>query len=212
MPDAEKISRLLLKKHPDPKLELDFTNPLELLVATILAARATDEKINQVTPHLFARYETAADYASADRETFEQEIRSTGFYRNKAKAVMGMAQALVDDFGGEVPASVEEMVKLPGVGRKTANVVLGNAFGQPAIGVDAHVGRVANRLGLTDEKNPDKVEAALKEQLPEKLWTATANALTLHGRYTCTAKKPACGECVLYDECEWEEKPARERS
>ena len=209
MPDAEKIHRILVEKGPEPVLELDFENPLQLLVATILAARSTDKKINTLTPHLFDKYPTAADYAAADRETFEQEIRSSGFYRNKAKAVMGMAQKIVDDFGGEVPDTVDELVELPGVGRKTANIVLGNAFGKPAIGVDAHVARVSERLGLVDSTNPDKVEAALCEQLPEAKWVEFNQAITLHGRYVCTAKRPKCAECILYDECAWEEKPAR---
>jgi endonuclease III len=206
MADAKKIAAALLKRYPNGRTALDFSNPLELLVAVILSAQCTDVRVNMVTKSLFAKYKRAADYADADLATFEQEIKSTGFYRNKAKAVIAAACKLVQDFGGKVPATLDELTTLPGVGRKTANVVLGNAFGQQAIAVDTHVLRVSNRLGLVHEDDPDKVEAALVAQVPKDKLTTFGSALILHGRETCIARKPRCPECVLSKLCEYPDK------
>jgi endonuclease-3 len=200
---ATKISALLLKKYPAPKIALKYSNPLELLIATILSARCTDVKVNEVTESLFGKYKTAADYAEADLPAFEQEIRPTGFYRNKAKTVINCCRKLVEDFGGRVPATMEELTKLPGVGRKTANVVLGSAFGQQTMAVDTHVLRVARRLGLTSSDNPDKVEEDLCSLLPAKDLTRLNLALILHGRETCSAARPKCNTCILFDQCRW---------
>jgi endonuclease-3 len=208
-PDAREIARQLLQRYPDPKIALQFSNPLELLIAVILSAQCTDARVNEVTKTLFKKYRRAADYANADLATFEQEIRSTGFYRNKAKTVIACGQKLVADFGGEVPRTVEALVTLPGVGRKTANMVRGNAFGQQAIPVDTHVLRVANRLGLVQSDDPDEIEAALSAAVPADRHTAFANALILHGRETCTARNPRCAVCVLWDPCRWPDKTPR---
>jgi endonuclease-3 len=208
MADAKKITALLLKRYPEPKIALDFDDPLQLLVAVILSAQCTDARVNAVTKTLFRKYVTPEDYAAADLATFEQEIRPTGFYRNKAKTVIACCRKLVDDFGGKVPTTVEALTTLPGVGRKTANMVLGNAFGRQTIAVDTHVLRVATRLGLAHSSNPDKVEAELEEQVPADKRTAFTNAMILHGRETCTARRPRCAACVLYEGCAWPEKGA----
>ncbi len=209
MPDVRKILLKLFRKYPEPRIALEFSNPLELLVATILSAQCTDQKVNQVTEKLFKKYRTSRDYAEADLKTLEEEIRPTGFYRNKAKQVIGCCKAIVERYNGKVPDSIEELVRLPGVGRKTANVVLGSAFGREAIAVDTHVLRVSNRLGLASSKNPDKVELELMELIPRKDWTRFTLATILHGRETCRAKRPLCGECILYDDCPWEGKTER---
>ena len=206
MADAKKITRRLLKQYPDPKLALRYRTPLELLVATILSAQCTDARVNEVTAVLFKKYKKAGDYAHAGLARFEQEIRPTGFYKNKARAVINCCKALVSRHKGRVPDVLEALVELPGVGRKTANMVLGNAFGKPAIAVDTHVLRVSNRLGLANGKDAGKVEAALMAQVPEKHWTAFTNAMILHGRRTCTARRPDCRGCPLYDLCEWPDK------
>jgi endonuclease-3 len=204
---APEVLRRLLAHNPAPRLALNWTNPLELLVAVILSAQCTDARVNEVTKTLFQKYRTAKDYAQADPATFEQEIRATGFYRNKAKLVIGCCRKLVDDFGGKVPASLEELVTLPGVGRKTANMVLGNAFGEPGIAVDTHVTRVSQRLGLVSEaQDAEAIERALMPQVPRAQWTAFSNAMILHGREVCTARAPHCGECVLNDVCPWPNK------
>ena len=207
MADAKKIAKLLLKKYPHPGIALHFSNPLELLVATILSAQCTDVRVNEVTKDLFKKYRTAADYAKTDQKTFEMEIRPTGFYRNKAKMIIACCKKIVQDFKGEVPATIEELTTLPGIGRKTANVVLGSAFGRQAMAVDTHVLRVSNRLGIAHSKNPDRAEEELLRQLPEDKLTAFNLALILHGRETCVARKPRCPECVLFKECDWPEKP-----
>jgi endonuclease-3 len=206
--DAKKIAKLLLKKYPDPKVALNFSNPLELLVATILSARCTDVKVNEVTKSLFKKYRKAGDYAGADTKTFETEIKPTGFYKNKAKMVIECCKKLVAGFDGNVPDTLDELTTLSGVGRKTANVVLGSAFGIQAIAVDTHVLRVANRLGIVHSDKPDTVESELVQQMPEKILTSLNLAIILHGRETCTAAKPGCSRCVLYKECEWPEKAA----
>jgi len=206
MVNAIKIVAALRKKYPDAKIALRFSNPLELLVATILSAQCTDARVNEVTKTLFKKYRSAQDYAQADLHAFEQEIRSTGFYKNKAKAIVYCCRKLVADFHGRVPDTLEALTSLPGVGRKTANMVLGNAFAQAAIAVDTHVLRVSNRLGLAHATKADKVEEELMHQIPRNQWVAVGNALILHGRETCTAKGPNCGACVLSALCAWPEK------
>jgi len=206
MADAKKIVNLLLKKYPSPQVALNFKNPLELLVATILSAQCTDVRVNMVTRRLFQKYKTAADFAQADTKKFEEDIKSTGFYRNKAQSIINCCKILSQEYDSVVPSTLDELVKLPGVGRKTANVILGAAFNQPAIAVDTHVLRVSNRLGLAHSKNPDKVEAELNHQIEQSKWTKVNHALILHGRETCGARKPRCGSCVLYEECEWPSK------
>lgn len=199
---AAEIVKLLKKRYPeDPKTALDYTTTLELLVATILSAQCTDARVNIVTKALFKKYRTADDYAEAGQEEFEQDIKSTGFYRNKAKSVIAMAQALLRDHGGEVPATMEELVKLPGVGRKTANLILSIVHGIPAIVCDTHVIRVSGRLGLTANKDPEKIEYDLYGVIAKKDWIAFSNRLIMHGRDTCFAKKPDCAGCVLNKLC-----------
>jgi endonuclease-3 len=203
MANARNITNLLLKKYPHPQIALRFSNPLELLIATILSARCTDIRVNEVTKTLFKKYKRAEDYAHADQKIFEQEIKTTGFYRNKAKMVINCCNKIVKDFDGKVPETIEKLTTLPGVGRKTANVVLCSAFGKQAMAVDTHVLRVSVRLGIAHSSDPAKVEEELVRQLPENLLTQFNLALILHGRETCTALKPKCAECVLYKECEW---------
>lgn len=198
---ARRINRELAALYPYAHCELDFTSPLELLVATILSAQSTDRQINLVTPVLFAEYRTAADYASADREKLEGIIASTGFYRSKANSLIGVGQALCDRFGGEVPNRLEDLVTLPGVGRKTANVVLGDAFGIPGITVDTHFGRLARRFGWTDETEPEKVEPAVGTLFPRAEWTMLSHRLIFHGRRMCHARRPACGVCPIARLC-----------
>jgi uracil-DNA glycosylase len=197
------IRQRLKETYPDARYELDWETPLELLVATILAAQCTDERVNAVTKSLFPKYPDARSYAWADTAELEEDVRPTGFYRNKAKAIQGACRVLVDRFGGEVPRRMDDMLTLPGVARKTANVVLTNAFGLPSgVIVDTHVARVSRRLGLTDEEDPERIEADLMRLLPQDEWVAFGPAMVLHGRYTCTAKAPHCGRCVLEDACE----------
>ena len=206
MADVKKILQELFKKYPEPRIALNFSNPLELLVATILSARCTDKRVNEVTKRLFRKYKTAGDYANADVSELEQEIRPTGFYRNKARQVINCCKGIVEEFNGRVPETLEELIRLPGVGRKTANVVLGSAFGKEAIAVDTHVLRVSNRLGLSGSGNPDRVEEDLMKKIPRDSWTKFTLAAILHGRETCTAVNPRCGECILYDQCRWPDK------
>ena len=206
MANGKRTTELLLKKYPRPKIALKFTNPLELLVATILSAQCTDVRVNEVTERLFKRYGTAKDYANADIKTFEQEIRSTGFYKNKARMIINAAKKLVSDFEGKIPSTMEELTTLPGVGRKTASVVLSAAFNIPAIAVDTHVLRVSNRLGLVKSEDPEKIEMQLRNLIPEEKWIDFSLAMILHGRETCKARKPLCNECVLYMQCRWQEK------
>ena len=198
---ARRINRLLAETYPDAHCELDFTDPLELLVATILSAQTTDVRVNLVTPVLFAKYRTAAEYAGADRAEMETIVQSTGFFRAKTNSVMGMAQALCDRFGGEVPGRLADLVTLPGVGRKTANVVLGNAFGVPGITVDTHLGRLSRRFGWTEQDDPVKVEHEVGELVPKKDWTLLSHRMIWHGRRICFARKPACGACPLATLC-----------
>lgn len=198
---ARRIDRGLAAAYPDAHCELDFSTPLQLLVATVLSAQCTDARVNLVTPALFAMFPDAEAYARADRSELESMIQSTGFFRAKAASIHGIAQALCDRFGGVVPASLEDLVTLPGVGRKTANVVLGEAFGIPGITVDTHVGRLSRRMGLTEQTDPDKVEADLMSLYPRKDWSAVSQRLIWHGRRRCHAKKPACGACPVSTLC-----------
>ncbi|MFD0855158.1 endonuclease III, partial [Actinomadura adrarensis] len=190
---ARRINRELAALYPDAHCELDFTNPLELLVATILSAQCTDRRVNAVTPALFARYRTAEDYAAANREELEGLIQSTGFFRSKANNIQKMGHELCERFGGEVPGKLDDLVTLPGVGRKTANVVLGNAFDVPGITVDTHFGRLARRFGWTAEQDPVKVEKIVGELIPRKDWTLLSHRLIWHGRRICHSQRPACG-------------------
>ena len=200
-PVEETIARLK-SAYPDARTALDWSNPLELLVATILSAQTTDVRVNSVTPDLFAKYPTAADLADADPTELEEAIRPTGFFRNKAKSLQGMARALVEDHGGEVPRTMEDLVALPGVGRKTANVVLGNAFSiDEGVVVDTHVRRLSNRLGFTSQSDPEKIERDLIRTVPKEDWTVFSHLLILHGRSVCKARKPACVDCVVNDLC-----------
>ncbi len=200
---ALKILRGLTKAYPDAKIALDFRTPLELLVATILAAQCTDARVNLVTPALFGKYRTAGDWARAELATLEREIHSTGFFRAKARSIVGMARALVERHGGEVPRTRQALVALPGVGLKTANVVLGNAFGEPAIAVDTHVFRVCQRLGLAKSDDPTRIHDQLVEVLPRRQWTPATHLLTTHGRRTCSAKAPLCPACPVKALCPW---------
>jgi endonuclease-3 len=197
------ILQLLERHYPEAHCTLDFTNPLELLVATVLSAQCTDVRVNQVTPALFAEYPTAAHYAQAPLGELEQAIYTTGFYRNKAKSIQAICRELVKEYGGKVPEALEELVKLPGVGRKTANVILGNAFGTPGIVVDTHMGRVALRLGLTREKDPVKVEFDLMPLVPRERWVKFSHQMIWHGRRICTAKNPQCPVCPLLPHCDY---------
>ena len=198
---ARRIVRRLEKLYPDAECELNHRSALQLLVATILSAQCTDQRVNQVTPGLFSRYKTATDYAAADPAELEALIRPTGFFRNKARSIIGLGRALVESHRGKVPDAMEELVKLPGVGRKTANVLLGTWFSRPAIPVDTHVARVAGRLELTRSSDPVKIEADLQAILPERDWTFASTALIWHGRRVCFARKPACVRCTLRPDC-----------
>ena len=200
--DARTIYRRLARLYPDAKCELDFRTPFELAVATVLSAQCTDVRVNMVTPVLFARYPDAESLAQARIEDVEAIIKSTGFFRNKAKSITGLALGVVERHAGRLPDSMDALVRLPGIGRKTANVILGNAFGKnEGVVVDTHIGRLARRLGLTREEDPVKVEAALAALFPRKSWTMLAHLLIWHGRRVCAARKPRCDACVLADIC-----------
>ena len=192
---ARKINRELAVLYPDAHCELDFATPLELLVATILSAQTTDKRVNMVTPVLFAKYRTAADYAAADRDEVERIIQSTGFFRAKTTSLIGLGQALCARFGGNVPARLTDLVTLPGVGRKTANVVLGNAFGVPGITVDTHFARLSHRFGWTTQQDPVKIEQEVGSLFPKSEWTILSHRLIWHGRRVCHSRRPACGAC-----------------
>jgi len=199
---AAAIIPRLAEAYPGLEISLDWETPLDLVVATILSAQCTDERVNQTTPSLFARYRTARDYAEADRAELEELIRSTGFFRNKAKNIQGMGRTVAEEFGGEVPDTMEELLRLPGVARKTANVVLTNGFGTvEGIVVDTHVKRVSRRLGLTGETAPEKIERDLMKVLPEAEWHPFPWRLILHGRAICDARSPRCSDCLLSDLC-----------
>jgi len=199
---AAKVARFLREHYPEAKCELEFQTPLQLLIATILSAQCTDERVNQVTKSLFRKYPDAAAYASAPQKELEREIQSTGFYHNKAKSIQSCCQSLLEMYEGQVPQDIEKLIELPGIGRKTANVVLGTAFSVASgIVVDTHVTRVSQRLGLTQEKNPEKIEKDLLGQFPQKEWIAISNRMVHHGRYICTARKPKCDSCPLGSIC-----------
>lgn len=198
---ARRINRTLMVGHPDAHCELNFSTPLELTVATVLSAQCTDVRVNQVTPALFTRFPTAAAYAAADQTELEEYIRPTGFFRAKARNLISMGQRLVTDFGGEVPADLTDLVSLPGVGRKTAHVVRGNAFDIPGITVDTHFGRLVSRLKLSDQTDPVKVEFAIAELIEKPEWTMFSHRLIFHGRRVCHSRKAACGACFLAADC-----------
>jgi len=201
LPRVGRVVRALRRIYPDADCALDHSDALQLLVATVLSAQCTDERVNQVTPTLFRRFPDASAYAAADPAELEQLIRPTGFFRNKARSLVGLGAALTATHGGRVPARMEELVELPGVGRKTANVLLGTWFGRPAIFVDTHVARLAGRLGWTTRRDPVKIELDLQRILPREDWTFTAHALIWHGRRVCKARKPACASCALRPDC-----------
>ena len=198
---ARRIDKILAETYPDAHCELDFSTPLELAVATILSAQSTDAGVNKVTPALFAKYPTAADYAAADRAELEEMIHSTGFFRAKTNSLIGLGQALVERYDGEVPPRLRDLVTLPGIGRKTANVILGNAFGIPGITVDTHFGRLARRFGWTTQDDPVKVEHEVGALFPKRDWTMLSHRLIFHGRRLCHARKPACGVCPVARLC-----------
>jgi endonuclease-3 len=197
------IIRILSREIPDSTIALKFSTPFELLIATILSAQCTDVRVNEVTKVLFKKYRSPKDYAEAEVKELEEDIRPTGFYRNKAKAIQKCCQELVGRFGGKVPASLEALVTLPGVGRKTANVILGNAFGIPGIVVDTHVQRVSQRIGLTEHNDPVKIESDLMKIVPKEEWTHFSNLLVWHGRRTCMARKPLCNQCGIRNWCDY---------
>lgn len=198
---ADEVFKLLRAAYPDARCELDFTSPFQLLVATVLSAQSTDVGVNKVTPVLFARWPTPQALAEADRAELEEVIRPTGFFRNKAAALQGLSRQITDDYDGKVPISIDDLVKLPGVGRKTANVVRGHAFGLPAITTDTHVLRVSKRLGWTTSAKPEVVETDLQQLFDPSDWTVLSDTLIFHGRRCCHAKKPACGACVVGGLC-----------
>jgi endonuclease-3 len=198
---ARRIYRELAALYPDARTELNFTTPLELLVATILSAQSTDRGVNLVTPVLFKRYPTAADYASADRDEMEKIVQSTGFFRAKTTSLINLGQALCTRYGGEVPSRMKDLVTLPGVGRKTANVVLGNAFGIPGITVDTHFARLSKRFGWTTDTDPVKIEQDVAALFPRKDWTNLSNVVIWHGRRVCHSRRPACGACAVAALC-----------
>jgi endonuclease III len=198
---AGRIVRGLLRLYPDAQCSLDYQNPLQLLVATILSAQCTDVRVNMVTPTLFARYPDAKALANAEPAELEKLIQSTGFFRNKARSILACCRKMVDEHSGTVPATMDELVPLPGVGRKTANVVLGNAYGIPGITVDTHVGRLSRRMALTEETDPEKVERDLMALIPKKHWTKVSHCMILHGRQVCQARKPNCAGCGLAKVC-----------
>ncbi|HET8660644.1 MAG TPA: endonuclease III [Micromonosporaceae bacterium] len=198
---ARRIARALAQAHPDAHCELDHHGPLQLAVATILSAQCTDQRVNEVTPKLFARYPTAADYAAADRAELEEMVRPTGFFRNKTDSLIKLGQALTERYDGQVPGRMDDLVTLPGIGRKTANVILGNAFGVPGLTVDTHFQRLVRRWAWTDETDPVKIEAAVAELIERREWTMFSHRVIFHGRRVCHARKPACGACTIAPLC-----------
>ena len=198
---AKAIYRLLSKSYPNVKCELDYSNAFELLIATVLSAQCTDKRVNRTTPALFKKYKTVKKMASADKKDIEKIIKSTGFFRAKAKNIKGLSEKILTEFNGEVPSNLEDLITLPGVGRKTANVVLGHAFGIPGITVDTHFGRLSRRFGWSKENNPVKVEIEVADLIPEKEWTNLSQRMIWHGRRVCHSRKPACGVCSLAKLC-----------
>ena len=204
-----RIAAILHRTMPTAEMELTHRSPWELLVATILSAQCTDQRVNQVTPALFKRYRTPLEFAQAKPGELEGLIKSTGFYKNKAKHLIGCGRAIAERFIGQVPSTMEELTSIPGVGRKTANVIMGTAFSKSAVIVDTHVKRVANRLGLTRSNDPERIERDLQRTFPQEQWTVVSQRLLLHGRYVCLARTPKCGTCALYDVCHWKGKHRR---
>lgn len=200
---AKKIATILFRLYPEATCSLNYEKPLELLIATILAAQCTDARVNIVTRELFSKYTSVYDYAGADPEELEQDIKSTGFYRNKAKNIIGCCNKLIKDFGGNIPNNMDDLLSLPGVGRKTANVILGNVYGIPGIIVDTHCKRLSNRMGLTGNEDPQKIEFELMEIIPRKDWTSFSNSLVYHGRAICDARKPKCEQCSVAQYCDF---------
>ncbi len=209
---ALQILDRLEKAYPDARVELEFSSPFELLVATILAAQCTDQRVNEVTRHLFKKYRGPEDYVRVPLDELEEDIRPTGFFRNKAKSLKACCEKLLNEYGGRVPEDLETLASFPGVGRKTASIVLGNAAGQQTIAVDTHVKRVAKRLGFTDSDNPLHIEEDLRELIPPDRWTRATNLMVFHGRHTCKARKPECGRCVVEDLCDAPDKQAGEKA
>lgn len=201
--DINLIIDKLKKMHGKPRVELVFANPLELVIATVLSAQCTDERVNRVTKSLFKKYRTFRDYLNVPQEELEEDIKPTGFYRNKAKSIKNIAQEIMERFGGSVPQDVDTFTTIKGIGRKSANLIVGLAFGKPAIIVDTHVIRLSNRIGFSNKKDPDKIEQDIKKVVPEDMWTAFSLLITLHGRYLCKAKKPECGRCLLKEDCDY---------
>jgi endonuclease-3 len=201
--NAKKVLDKLEKAHPDARIYLNFRSPIELLLATILSAQCTDEKVNQVMPKVWESFPTVSDIARADIAKLEQVVRPTGFFRQKARRLKEVSRAIVEDYGGNVPESLDELTRLPGIGRKTANVVLSNAFGQPGIAVDTHVERVSQRIGLAHSKEPDKIEKELCAIIPRERWTRATHLIGTHGRRICTARKPRCEECPVSTLCDY---------
>ena len=199
--EAKAVYRILTKTYPNIRCELDFTNPLELVIATVLSAQCTDKRVNTITPALFRKYKNPKDYAKADLHEIERLIHSSGFYRAKARHIKGISIKLLEDFDGKVPHTLEELITLPGVGRKTANVVLGHAFDTPGITVDTHFGRLSRRFGWTDEKDPVKVEMVVQQLIPQAEWTNLSQRMIWHGRRICHSRKPACGACPIAKIC-----------
>jgi len=198
---VKEISAILFRTYPEATCSLDYDKPLDLLIATILAAQCTDNRVNIVTKELFQKYLSVYDYANANPEELEQDIKSTGFYRNKAKNIIGCCRRLIKNFNGKVPDNMEDLLSLPGVGRKTANVILGNIYNIPGIIVDTHCKRLSNRLGLTEKEDPEKIEYDLMALIPQKDWTAFSNSLVYHGRAVCDARKPKCYNCPIAYYC-----------
>ncbi len=198
---ARRIARKLRRAYPDARCELNFNNPLELLIAAILSAQCTDERVNRVTPELFRKYRSAADWAGVPQAVLENEIRSTGFFRNKARNIIALTRRLAEDFGGRVPDDFETLVSLPGIGRKTANLMMAVAFHKPGLVVDTHCRRVARRLQLTDNNDPARIEEDLKALIPRTSWGSFSHTMVFHGRYCCTARKPACRKCPVREDC-----------
>ncbi|GJL50113.1 MAG: endonuclease III [Nitrospirales bacterium] len=203
---VRKIFSTLAKVTPKPEVELASSNPLELLIATILSAQCTDERVNKVTPALFARYHTAKEYAGAEPLELEALIRSTGFYKSKAKNIIACGKRIAGHFNGTMPNNMDDLTTLPGVGRKTANVLLGSYYGKPSVVVDTHVKRVANRLHLTESDDPTTIEYDIQKILPKAQWTVGTQRLLLHGRYVCQARLPKCEQCAIYETCAWDGK------
>jgi endonuclease-3 len=201
--DVRTIVENLKRMHGEARCELNFSNPLELVVATVLSAQCTDERVNRVTETLFGKYRTLADYIDVPREVLEEDIRPTGFFRNKAKSIKGITQELKERFQGRVPDDIDAFATVKGVGRKSANMIVGLSYGRPCVIVDTHVARVSRRIGLTGNDDPEKIEKDLKNLMPEGFWTELSLLVILHGRYCCTARKPGCGDCLIRNDCDF---------